>query len=95
VSFTVTVNVEVPSSPNASLAAQVTVVTPSGNVSPGAWLHVTERELEKRSVAVGGVKLTLAPAPLVASAATSAGALEKRTGTKRLFTMNPLAEFAV
>src|SRR5215204_3652574 len=67
VSSTVTSNVVVPVLPSASVAAQVTVVSPSGKVSPEPLLQVTGTEPSTSSDAVGFVKVTDAPAGPVAS----------------------------
>jgi hypothetical protein len=53
--------------PAASVAEQLTVVVPSAKVSPEAWSQLTETEPSTMSLAEV-VKLTLAPAGLVASA---------------------------
>ena len=72
VSFTVTVKLAEPVLPAASLAVQLTVVVPIGNVEAEAGLHVTGREPSTKSVAVA-VNVTAAPAELVASTIISAG----------------------
>jgi hypothetical protein len=72
VSATVTVKDAVPLLPLASVAVQLTVVAPSGNVDPLAGVHVTARGPSTRSVAVA-VKLNAAPVALVASTVTFAG----------------------
>jgi hypothetical protein len=57
VSFSVTVTVKDvdPVFPCESLAVQVTVVCPTGNVLPDGWLQVTGTGPSTRSVAVGPV----------------------------------------
>src|SRR3982074_3802281 len=52
----------------ASCAEQVTVVCPSAKTLPEAGAHVTATEPSSESCAVGRAYVTLAPAPLVASA---------------------------
>jgi hypothetical protein len=49
-----------------SVAVQVTVVTPTGNVEPEAWSQTTVGVSPDSSVAVGALNVTAAPAPLVA-----------------------------
>ena len=72
VSRTVTVNVRVPVLPAASVAVQVTVVVPSGNVAPEAGAHAAATAPLTRSVAVT-VNGTTAPADEVASRTIGAG----------------------
>jgi hypothetical protein len=54
-SLTVTVNMQEPRLPEASVALQVTVVTPFWNVEPEAGRQVTEPTPGQLSVAVGVV----------------------------------------
>src|SRR5205085_2577788 len=56
----------------ASVAMSVTVVVPSGNVLPEAWLATTVTAPSTMSVAVA-LKLTAAPLGLVASATMATG----------------------
>src|SRR5438309_2163823 len=58
---------------DASVAVQVTVVVPSGNVEPDADEHITTGAASTASVAVGCAYVTTAPAALVASTVTSEG----------------------
>jgi len=70
VSRTVTVNVDVPTFKYVSVAEHTTVVNPTGKVEPDAGRQVTAGDNgPTRSVAVGLVKYTAAPAGPVASAA--------------------------
>jgi hypothetical protein len=57
VSLTVTVKLQVEVLPALSLAMYVTVVVPTGKVSPGLWLLVRVG-VPQSSVAVGGVQVT-------------------------------------
>jgi hypothetical protein len=66
VSTTVIVNEPVAMLPEASVAEQVTVVVPSGNVEPEVGSHSTATGPSTRSEA-DGLKATAAPAELVAS----------------------------
>jgi hypothetical protein len=72
VSATVTVNEPAPLLPLASVAVQVTVVAPSGNVDPLAGVQLTATLPFTRSLAVA-VKVKLAPVALVASTVALAG----------------------
>jgi hypothetical protein len=71
-SVTVTVNVlvAVDGVSSASLAVHVTFVTPTGKTLPGLWSQVTVGLSPPSSLAAGGVKLTGAPAAVVAVAET-------------------------
>src|ERR687894_271249 len=71
-SCTMTLNEPVASFPAASVAEQLTVVVPSGNVEPEAGSHVTGTEPSTASVAVTAAYVTSAPCGLVASAAGGA-----------------------
>src|SRR5215203_4086443 len=71
VSTTVTVNVSLPVLLESSVALQVTVVGPSGKVSPDSGSQVTFKVLSTASVAPGVSKLTAAPLGPVASSVTS------------------------
>ena len=66
VSTTLMVNEPWPVLPEASVAEQLTVVAPRGNVSPESWSHVVARSPSTRSVAFV-VKETAAPSGPVAS----------------------------
>jgi hypothetical protein len=66
VSRTVTVNEAAPVLPRASVAVQVTVVVPSGNVNPLAGVQVTSTTPSTVSVA-DAVQVNAAPDGLVAS----------------------------
>src|SRR5258706_611163 len=70
-----TVNVAVALLLCASVAVQVTVVTPIGNRAPEAGAHVTGTVPSTRSVAVGLAYVAVAPAPLVALFVMFAGTL--------------------
>ena len=59
--------------PAASAAVQFTVVAPVGNVPPEAGVHATASGPSTRSVAVGSVYVTAAPALDVAAAVIGAG----------------------
>jgi hypothetical protein len=59
--------------PAASVAEQLTVVAPVGNVAPDAGVHATAIGPSTRSVAVGSVYVTAAPALDVAAAVIAAG----------------------
>src|ERR1041385_184488 len=59
-SLTVTVNVQVELLAP-SVAVQVTVVVPTGKVSPGLWSQFSGTVPAQLSVAVGAVQLTTAP----------------------------------
>src|SRR6185295_11623213 len=72
VSLTVTRKAAVELLPAPSVAVTVTVVMPSGNTEPLAGLYDSVG-VDTASVAVAGVKLTVAPDALVASKAWSAG----------------------
>jgi hypothetical protein len=61
--------------PAASAALQLTVVVPVGNVPPDAGVHATAIGPSTRSVAVGSVYVTAAPALEVAAAVIGAGTL--------------------
>jgi len=61
--------------PAASAAVQFTVVAPVGNVPPEAGAHATASEPSTRSVAVGSVYVTGAPALEVAAAVMAVGTL--------------------
>jgi hypothetical protein len=77
VSATVTVKAAAPLLPRASVAVQLTVVGPSGNVVPLAGMHVAATAPSTPSVA-DDVKLNAAPVALVASTVALAGPV--RTG---------------
>jgi hypothetical protein len=66
VSLTVTVKLPFAVLPDESVAEQLTVVVPMGNVEPEAGVHVTGTEPSTSSVAVA-VYVTTAPDALVAS----------------------------
>jgi hypothetical protein len=66
VSLTVTVKLPVAVLPDESVAEQLTVVVPIGNVEPEAGVHVTSTEPSTLSVAVA-LYVTTAPDELVAS----------------------------
>src|SRR2546428_10827722 len=72
VSVTVTVNDAALWLPCASVAMQVTVVAPNGNVDPLVGVQVVATLPSRRSVA-DAVKLKIAPAALVASTVACAG----------------------
>src|SRR2546428_3584109 len=72
VSVTVTVNEAALWLPCASVAAQVTVVAPNGNVDPLVGVQLVATTPSRRSVA-DAVKLKIAPAALVASTVAFAG----------------------
>jgi hypothetical protein len=72
VSVTVTVNAADPVLPRVSLAVQVTVVAPSGNVDPLAGVQLTATTPSRVSVA-DALKVKAAPAELVASTLAFAG----------------------
>ena len=61
--------------PAASAAVQLTVVAPVGNIPPDAGVHATASGPSTRSVAVGSVYVTDAPALEVAAAVMAAGTL--------------------
>ena len=84
VSLTVIVKLAMRSLPWASMAVQVTVVTPSGKMAPEAVEQTTVGAGSALSVAVAA-KVTTAPAALVASTVMSAGRL--RTGGVVSFTV--------
>jgi hypothetical protein len=72
VSVTVTVNEAAPLLPRASVAVQLTVVAPTGNVDPLAGVQVTGRGPSTPSLA-DAVKLNVAPVAAVASTVAFAG----------------------
>ena len=72
---TVTVKLADALLPAASAAVQLTVVAPVGNVPPDAGAHATASGPSTRSVAVGSVYVTAAPADDVAAAVMAAGTL--------------------
>jgi hypothetical protein len=72
VSTTVTVKLLVPLLPCASVAAQLTLVAPSANVAPDAGRQAVLTVASRLSIA-DAVKLTTAPAALVASALIGLG----------------------
>ena len=61
--------------PAASAGVQLTVVAPVGNVPPETGVHATASGPSTRSVAVGSVYVTAAPALDVAAAVIGAGTL--------------------
>src|SRR2546425_8292710 len=87
VSRTVTVNEQVLVLCAASKAVQVTVVVPSANVLPLAGKQVTLSLPSTMSLAVA-VKVTVAPAALVASAVIGAGQLTVGAVVSRTVTAN-------
>ena len=72
---TVTVKLADALLPAASAAVQLTVVAPVGNVAPEVGAHETATGPSTRSVAVGSVYVTAAPADDVAAAVIGAGTL--------------------
>src|SRR5918993_5935581 len=94
VSCTLTVNEPVASFPAASVAEQLTVVSPSGNVEPEAGSHVTSTSPSTASVAVA-VYVISAPCGLVASAAGGAdGSVNSGGMVSCTLTVNePVASF--
>ena len=72
---TVTVKLAEALFPAASAVVQFTVVAPAGNVPPDAGVHATASGPSTRSVAVGSVYVTAAPADDVAAAVMAAGTL--------------------
>ncbi len=73
-STTVIMNVQDASFPAPSLATQVTGVVPSGKVLPEGGMQVTCGEGSQSSVAVGVVKVTVAPpGPVPSTSVMSAG----------------------
>ena len=101
VSTTCTWKVPEPVLPCASVAEQVTVVEPFAKSEPDAGEHVVGRSPSTRSWAVGLENVTVAPAGLVASAATSgacgtAGGVRSETTTWKEPSLEfPLASVAV
>src|SRR6185295_5827568 len=87
VSRTVTANKQVLVLFAASKAVQVTVVLPSANVLPLAGKQVTLSLPSTMSLAVA-VKVTAAPAPLVASAVIGSGQLTVGAVVSRTVTAN-------
>lgn len=71
--MTVTWKVSVAVLPAASVAVQVTVVTPMAKVEPGAGLQLTVTGPGALSVAAGSRYVPTAPAGLVASSVASGG----------------------
>jgi hypothetical protein len=59
--------------PAVSVAVQLTVVAPVGNVPPDAGVHATATGPSTKSLAVGSVYVTAAPALDVAAAVIAAG----------------------
>src|SRR5215208_1885234 len=74
VSCTMTLNEPSALFPAASVAVQLTVVVPNGNVEPEAGVHsgVTEPSTKSVAVAAAAAYVTVAPCGLVASAAGGA-----------------------
>src|SRR5437868_12405408 len=70
VSWTITVKSPVPVLPAPSSAVQVTIVEPIANKLPDAGAHVVVRPPPTRSLAEGGLYVTMAPLGPVASAIT-------------------------
>ena len=92
VSRTVTVNEALPVL-LPSLAEQLTVVTPSGNVAPDAGKHVGVNAPAIKSVA-DAENVTTAPAALVASATMFAGTVTVGAVVSATTTLNvPVARF--
>src|SRR5205085_6900691 len=86
VSRTVTVNVAVPTAPWVSVALQVTVVVAIAKVDPEAGVQVVGRGPSWASLAVA-VKVTTAPAALVASTVMFAGTVTTGGGLPRTSTV--------
>lgn len=80
VSCTVAMVVAVAVFPAASVAVNVIVVSPRGRNVPDTGLDVTGTGPSTASMAVGGVKMTMAPAALVASTLKSGGMPENTGG---------------
>jgi uncharacterized protein YhbP (UPF0306 family) len=96
VSVTVTVNDAAPVFPFASVAVQLTVVGPRGNVAPLAGVQVTGRGPSTTSLAVA-VKLNAAPVAPVASTVAFAGTVTTGPVVSATVTVNdaaPLFPFA-
>ena len=94
-STTLTVKLAVPWLLRGSVAVQLTVVVPRGNVEPGAGSHPTKAIGVPRSTAVGGVNVTFEPPGAFASTERFAGTLlSVGAVVSTTFTWNePLAEF--
>jgi hypothetical protein len=84
---TVTLNDPDAELPALSLAEQVTVVVPSGNVEPEAGVHVTGTEPSTGSEAEA-VNLTTAPLALVAGTVMSDGSVKVGGVLSTTFTLN-------
>ena len=89
---TVTENVARPVLPAASVAEQVTLVVPIGNLEPEAGLQVTATLPLTASDAVGGVYVTVAPSGPVAVVVTLAGTLLRAGGVVSRTLMVNVAE---
>jgi hypothetical protein len=90
VSATVTVNDAAPLLPVVSVAVQVTVVGPSGNVDPLAGVQLTATLPFTRSFAVA-VKVKLAPVAPVASTVAFAGTVTTGPVVSATVTVNDAA----
>ena len=78
-SSTMTLNTQVETFPDPSVAVYVTTVVPSGNTSPGAWVDVNAG-VPQLSVVVGGVQVAIPSQDPLAGTTMSAGMHPDITG---------------